>query len=312
MLVSASVEVTTHRPIEESLWNPRNVVQFSIYHGGFGRFGNILFEYASVMGIANHSNRTALFGPRMTSLQYVFPKLKLNIVDKIPKTWRRMGDNITFDFLEKFFNLPKHDIAIEGHLCSFKYFDDISSWLYKEIFSYINPVLMSVAQNSIQKVKKDYSTKNQGIVPKTVCVHVRRGDKAAEVAQSWGYRLPTALDIINAMEYMQKQSKHVVFIVTSDSKVWCYQNLPRTNIYISKLTLAFEDFVLMSNCDDMVMTVGTFGWWASWLTSQRGGTAMYYNHPFITGSELDKYLDRKDHFPADWIAYNSTSILRQQ
>ena len=61
---------------------PKDVTQFSLYHLGQGRFGNILFEYASVMGIANHSNRKALFGPRMTRLQHVFPNLKMNILIK--------------------------------------------------------------------------------------------------------------------------------------------------------------------------------------------------------------------------------------
>ena len=266
-----------------------------------------MFEYASVMGIANHSNREVLFGRRMTTLQYIFPQLKLNVVDTKPKSWKTMRDDIHYDFQEKFFNLPKENLVIEGHLCSFHYFDNVSSWLYTDVFLPINPVLLSVVENFLWKVKQDYSYKNKGTVPKTVCVHVRRGDKAS--LQHHGYRLPTSKDIINAMKYMKQKFKQVAFIVASDTKAWCHEQLPRTNVYSSKLTLEFEDFVLMSSCDDIIMTVGTFGWWASWLTSHRGGTVMYYTHPFVTSSELDKSLDRKDFFPAEWIPYNSTSIL---
>ena len=47
-----------------------------------------------------------------------------------------------------------------------------------------------------------------------------------------------------------------------------------------------DDFVLLQSCDHVIMTVGTFGWWAAWLTSQRRGTVMYYKDPF----PIDSYI----------------------
>ena len=133
---------------------PKDVTQFSLYHLGQGRFGNILFEYASVMGIANHSNRKALFGPRMTRLQHVFPNLKMNILTKQPQSWKVVVDNITYDFQRTFFNLPKRNMVIRGHFCSFRYFTEISSRLYREIFSHINQAFLLVAQNFTYQAKK--------------------------------------------------------------------------------------------------------------------------------------------------------------
>ena len=260
------------------------------------------------MGIANHSNRKALFGPRMTRLQHVFPNIKLNVLRKPPKSWKVVKDLIAYDFEEIFFNLPKQNIVITGNLLSFRYFVKISSWLYREVFSHINQTLFLVARNFTHQAMNDYSNKQKGVVPKTVCVHVRRGDKANHRT----YRLPSPEEILNAVNYMESKHKHVVFIVASDTTKWCKQHLPKHNVYISSLTTLYEDFVLLSSCDDMIMTEGTFGWWAAWLTSKRGGTSMYYNHPFFKSSRLDKYLDRKDHFPAKWIAYNSTSIIKSK
>ena len=88
-------------------------------------------------------------------------------------------------------------------------------------------------------------------------------------------------EIHNAMNFMESKHKHVVFIVESDTKKWCGQHLQKPNVYISNLTTLTEDFVLMSSCDDMIMTVGTFGYWAAWLTSKRSGNPMYYNYPFF-------------------------------
>ena len=69
------------------------------------------------------------------------------------------------------------------------------------------------------------------------------------------------------------------------------------------MTSVEEDFVLMSSCDHMIMAVGTFGWWASWLTSQRGGTSMYYKYPFTTTSGARKRFVSEDHFPHKWETY---------
>ena len=45
-----------------------------------------------------------------------------------------------------------------------------------------------------------------------------------------------------------------------------------------------DDFVLLQSCDHVIMTVGTFGWWAS----QRGGTVMYYKDPFPIDSDIQE------------------------
>ena len=279
-----------------------------VYTDGLGRFGNLVFEYASTMGIANHTKKHALFGRQMSYLQYVFPKVKIITLKNPPQSWRRIQDNKTWDFDQNLFELSKGNVIIEGHLSSFRYFENISSWLYDDVLSYMNKALLVTALRFIKQVKDDYAMKHSGINPSTVCVHVRRGDKATERAKYWGYRLPEPSDIIHAMNYMRQKLNHSVFVVSSESKQWCFENLPEENVHISNMTSYEEDFVLMSCCDHMIMTVGTFGWWASWLTSRRGGTSMYFNHPFMTGSELNRELDRKDVFPSNWKAYNSTDI----
>ena len=279
-----------------------------VYTPGMGRFGNLIFEYASIMGIANYTKRQVLFGKQMSNLQYVFPRLKVSTLDDTPLKWKRLVDNVTWDFNENLLKLGTENVTIEGHMCSFRYFENISSWLYKDVFSHMNRGLVLSTLHFIRHIKQDYQRHHSGIKPSTVCVHVRRGDKATTRANYWGYRLPEPEDIIFAIDYMKKELNHSVFIVSSDSKQWCLQNLARQNIHISRFTLDFKDFVLMSSCDHMIMTVGTFGWWAAWLTSQRGGTVMYYNHPFVSGSFLDSVLDRNDHFLPRWMSYNRTSV----
>ena len=100
-------------------------------------------------------------------------------------------------------------------------------------------------------------------------------------------------------------NEHVVFIVASDSILWCskYISPYGDNVFVSNLTSVYEDFVLMSSCDDMIMTVGTYGWWASWLSSQRGGTSVYYKFPFVTETAMRNGFEISNHFPPKWKAY---------
>ena len=213
-------------------------------------------------------------------------------------------------FWWKIYNLPNQNVTLYGPLRSFRYFEEISSWLYIEILSHINRTLLSKAERFIESAKQDFVRKNSNICPSSVCVHVRRGDKAIKSSyEKHSYRLPSVEDILNAMNYLESKHQHVVFIVASDTKEWCKQHLQKPNVYVSNLTTFNEDFVLMSSCDAMIMTVGTFGWWAAWLSSQRGGTSMYYNHPFVAGSRKDKAFNRKNCFPSDWIPYNSSTVI---
>ena len=91
-------------------------------------------------------------------------------------------------------------------------------------------------------------------------------------------------------------------------KKWCAKHLGKANIFISKFTSFADDFVLLY----MIMTVGTFGWWAAWLTSQRGGTVMYYKNPFIICSYMDKICKRHNHYPEDWLAYDNNSMVQSK
>jgi galactoside 2-L-fucosyltransferase 1/2 len=53
-------------------------------------------------------------------------------------------------------------------------------------------------------------------------------------------------------------------------------------------------------CDHFIATVGTFSWWAAWLT---GGNVTYYKWPAREGTRFRKSFskDYKDHYYPHWI-----------
>ena len=268
-----------------------------------GRLGNLLFQYAATIAIVNYTKRKALFGKKMLYLTNIFPKLTVNVIERVPR-WRKVKEKAVWDFDENLFHLPNENIKIEGYVSSFRYFERMLPWFYTDLLAHFNNTLSTKADHFIQDVKKQYKVKSNGVLPKTVCVHVRRGDKATQFAHDvLSFRLPSAEEILSAMKYMESKHEHVAFIVASDTTDWCKQHLQKHNVYISNLTTFYEDFVLVSSCVDMIMTVGTFGWWAAWLTSQRGGTSMYFKFPFVEGTTKDALLNRHNSFPEEWIAY---------
>ena len=60
------------------------------------------------------------------------------------------------------------------------------------------------------------------------------------------------------------------------------------------------DLALLAQCNDSIMSVGTFGWWGAWLA---GGDVIYFNQPIENGSNIGihKFWVNKDFFWPTWI-----------
>jgi galactoside 2-L-fucosyltransferase 1/2 len=95
----------------------------------------------------------------------------------------------------------------------------------------------------------------------------------------------------------------VIFFVASDDLEWCKVNLKGADVVFSPGLPAEEDFATLVECDHIIISSGTFGWWAAWLN---GGVVLYYKKLARAGSPLDRHL-RSDpnfmhnYFEPSWI-----------
>ena len=290
---------------ESTIWN--------VYasHNVNGGIGNKMFKYVSAVSIAHHNNRHVVFNRGMNTLKEIFPKIKLNILNYRPK-WEGFFERRHFTFKPEFFNLSKENLIIGKNLFSFKYFQHNFGYIYNKTLSYFNTNLLNKAKGFVQKAmntyRKSIKIKSNETKLSSICLHVRRGDFLAEKWVRLGFRVPSSLDIQNAIDYFENKFEHTIFIVMSNDLEWCKVILNRTNVYFSPMDSANEDFVLMCSCDHMIMTVGTFGWWGAWFTSWRGGIVMYYEHPFEKNTFFYKSLSRHDYIPSHWLAYTNMTI----
>ena len=64
------------------------------------------------------------------------------------------------------------------------------------------------------------------------------------------------------------------------------------------------DMAVLAGCDHMVMTVGTFGWWAAYLGADaKGGEVVYYDSEFKMEHPTNKgNVVFEDYYPEGWIA----------
>ena len=100
---------------------------------------------------------------------------------------------------------------------------------YTDVLAHFDDTLLTKASHFIEDVKKQYKVKSNGVVLKQFVFMWGGGDKGNSVCP-WcdESQIPSAKDILNAMDYMETKNKHVAFIVASDTTDWCKQHLHKT------------------------------------------------------------------------------------
>jgi len=70
------------------------------------------------------------------------------------------------------------------------------------------------------------------------------------------------------------------------------------NVTFLETLSAGKDMAILSSCQHVIMSTGSYGWWAAWLA---GGTTIYYSDWPRKGSELDGITNHEDLFLPNWI-----------
>ncbi|XP_053387697.1 galactoside alpha-(1,2)-fucosyltransferase 2-like [Mercenaria mercenaria] len=252
-----------------------------------GRTGNMMFQVASIIGIAY-----------MYDVIPIIPEeLPLNKYFDLPNTIKRNNnvlENVErlvcypaarYRNLTKAFN-SKSNITVHGYLQSWKYFEHARD-IIRSVFKFKTKHLLKARQYLSSIYMTDYQQ---------VCIHVRRGDTANKVMIKFGYAV-AGVDFIEKARkcYIERFSK-VQFIIVSDDKDWCRKNLK--DVYISPFTNEADDMALMTLCDHVTITVGTFGWWGAWLSNS---TTVYFDGFPTPHSGLASTMNRDDYYPPNWI-----------
>lgn len=294
---NVSKRVTMEHPVSKKGGYKYNITIVTHSPG----IGNQLFELASLIGIAR-KNEMNLIVPKGISV--LTKHFNLEETRKHPI----LGEhNTTLDDFGKFESFSKRsnreydnrteslhelncNLKLDGYYHSFKYFEFMEDSIRKE-FTFKKEVQDKVDAFIAKNVPKEGSYTKIGI-------HIRRGDFLREDAQAFGDGVATPEYIAHAIKYFEDKFKNIWFIVAGNGQDWAKENVHAKHVTFSENLSAMEDMALLSKCDHMIATSGTFSWWAAWFAN---GISVYYKGYPIPGTPLWKTYKKEDYFQKDAI-----------
>ncbi|XP_041347213.1 galactoside 2-alpha-L-fucosyltransferase SEC1-like [Gigantopelta aegis] len=265
-----------------------------------------MFEYASAYGIAIRLNRTLVVERTPTFNSYFHLDaisidkcvVKLSQVKNVLEKWSSSFDERLFRLL------PGENFVVGLYLQSWKYFENVVPQLKKQ-FTFKTPI-SNRAERILRKASADFF-KTQTSVGGTaknitfVGIHVRRGDIVKlNYFKYYGYKAAPKHYIDKAMMYFTGKFINVLFVVCSDNLRWVQANIKHPNVAFVHSRSPEVDMSVLVQCNHTIITVGTFGWWAGFLS---GGITLYYKYPAREDSQLRKMFSENysDYFYPGWI-----------
>lgn len=147
-------------------------------------------------------------------------------------------------------------IYLDGYFENHKYYEGMQKILREDF---------KVIKNINEKAKillNDIKNEN------SVCLHVRRGDKAYCKETNEVHGVCSIEYFNNAVEILTSKASNLRFYIFSDDIEWVKKNIKLENgIYVDRTmtTYNYEDFELMKNCKHFIISNSSFSWWAAWL-----------------------------------------------
>ena len=304
----------------------RKIVNALAYHEGrvtfcsgsyyIGRTGNQLFKLAALLYVARSTGRQ-IHLPTNIPGDWIDAYFDMNIT-RSPQTadcpcvtaeeraWMRfdpifdrLGDDPNFSTAKTIF--------ICGYFQSWKYTSGIETELRRMLR--FRPEVWSAVTNFLREnVSTEVGTGSYS----TVGIHIRRGDFLRQ--SGGGFTIADATYLHNAVKYYiqlnrrseETRRKSLIFVVCSDDPGWAKATIGKIAVKVhTDVRFVFSDgaspgfdMCLLSRCQSLIISTGSFGWWAAWLANRT--TVYYFRFPKI-GSELSIGFKRDDYYPQDWI-----------
>ena len=225
--------------------------------GKNGRFGNQMFQYAALKGIARKHGYDFCIpsGPKTEDgfrdeenqhkLLMAFKMPKVKLVDKFPAPYFQETKN-TFD--EDLFENCKDNVNLYGFFQTEKYFKHIEDEIRND-FTFVDDILKPCidAFNSEDLIG----------------LHIRRSD----YVQKQNYHPLCTLDYYK--EALEKLPKKVPVVVVSDDPEWCSDQsiFDSDRFLISESDDNIVDMCILSTCKYHIIANSSFSWWGAWLAN---------------------------------------------
>lgn len=287
--------------------NSSRYVSFDASVADGRRLGNQIFDLAAVLYISVLTGKTPVLNNRTHLLLEDVFELSLERVGDVCPCYKIVEykhlsfDGDLEDFVVSSRKFDYYSISVSGFRQSWKYTRSIDRHLRQQLT--FKREIRQFAENFIESnIPPDWKT--VGFV--RVGVHARRGDNTSPLAMKFGYTVANETYFRKAMRHFTDTYDKVQFFVASDDYNWTKEYIASekssssssVNVTHCLNHTAGQDMALLSMCDHVIMSTGTFGWWAAWLAK---GTTIYYRDWPRKDSPLFGHFNKDDFFPPSWI-----------
>lgn len=254
-----------------------------------GRTGNALFQWAS--GVGTTAARGACLAMDSTALEGIFQGPFPSPV----QPWRALA--VRLDDAYATYKPITWDgrpvLKGIGYWQSHRYFNAISREL-------LDPALKF--HPSIVDAGLVYLRDQAGQLQPGQCIglHVRLGDHVG------GYlRLGTPAYFKAGVKLLRDKYGALPVLLASDDGKKALEYIGNiSDVHVLETGAAETDLYLLSQCKEVVISRGTFGWWAAWLANH--DNAVYYTEEFDMSSYTNiGHVTLIDYFPASWTGIDS-------
>ena len=270
-----------------------------------GRTANHMFNIASLMGIAHRNCMRPVLRQPVIPRAFNFsvdlihdwpPVCNITYIQEFGEFRGGGGYDIRTENISKYRGRHGHPahIHLQGFFQSWKYFHQIRSYI-REQFVFLPDVQEQAKAFLSERVPEEY----RSVDTVKVGIHNRRGDKLHPVIQWAGALVSSPRYVRAAMKFFESRYPRVLFIICGDDTWYnqaTYGGAP--NVIVSDNDDAMVDLAILTMSDHIIMTIGTFGWWAGYLVD---GIVLYDPKFAKPNSRLDREVVKTDHFLPHWV-----------
>ncbi|CAF1098172.1 unnamed protein product [Adineta ricciae] len=260
-----------------------------------GRLGNRLFMFASAYGLSlNRSCQLYIASDIIKELNQSFdinpPNLLLTSSVNSTNSFKKIYNHCSF-YSDLYYSNYSYSIELSGFWQVYRYFIDYQEEV-KQHLRFKQSILDRANQFFNKAINRNIST--------VIGIHIRRSDFLLV------RRVSSDNYILNAMSYFETKYGLVTFVIVSDDKSYCQKSFGhKSNVLITPNTFqAIDDLAILTLCDHLILTVGTFGWWGGFLLRNKIGEVITDSKP--DHSPIDVNCRREDYFPPRFSFLNKT------
>ncbi|VDN52468.1 unnamed protein product [Dracunculus medinensis] len=276
--------------------------------------GNIMFQYAAMKSLSIKYNARIIL-PESCKLRRAFQLNATYLSDDLTELLIKNLDNRKIDFKEcckyqqelmngLFSNASQNIELLTGYFQTFRYFHPEEEKRIREEFTFL-PEIKKKAERYLQLAKSERlnykKDKNNNYV--FIGVHVRHGIDITMNSRNYlhGHIAANPRYFSHAMDYYRTKYRNLIFMISSDNEYWTKKYIKgreEGEVFILSTGYREVDLAVLSVCEHIIMSTGTFSWWAAYLA---GGSAIYYKNWPANGSILEKMVEKKDYFLENWM-----------